>query len=341
MIEINMTDSTEKDDTFDSKYIYVRKIYSLNGKELDINNIESYQDYFHNYYDSITAFDSIIDLGKQFIDIIHPTNIKNINIEKYKRKITKLIIEWLLINPYPYSYINPHDSKDFTNLFVEDCILLFYIYDIHKWLIKINRNRDIIATAPKSSKELENLYSSLETIGFNDFVNFYYDLYQTTDDSPIKILDLNLNKRENIIDIFKSFLERDFNDQNAENFINFLNDNIVKYTLNKIGIREEVNHITILTIQKPFYEPNTNQHRTITSADSIIGIVYNRLLFCLSTTTATTREICHNPSCNNEFDSKNGQLYCKLEKCQKYRERIKSKNSYYRSKEKKANQTND
>lgn len=319
MIEIQIDDSTEQNDSFNSRYTYINDLYFLKNEKLDLCDTNNYEKYEHNYCDNKTTLESIIDLGNQLISKYKLNNVNDL----YKVKIDELITEWLLINPNPYSYFFINNKSSIIN-FAKTCVIYSTVYDIHKWLIKIWNNIDEISTAPKISKELEHLEIDLNFINFENHIKTKYNIGVKFEELKINIIDIYKNVKNEIIEKLELFKNRNFNDKTSQEYCKFIIDFILEIVQSCIPIIEEPHFVE----KKIIFEDDISQYRLKESADSIIELACNELIHILTSKTVEGKTICKNPDCNNEFDSKYGQEFCKAVRCQKYRKNKKSKDWY-------------
>lgn len=333
MVEIKITDTAG--DILDSRYIYVDSIFMLNERCDSLEDKDSYQRYEGNYIDAPSTLESIVEFGKF---LIKEFNLNNIEDLKLHNNLEPYIINWLLLNPYPYFSHTGWDRcfKPVTYKFAEDCVLCATIYDIHKWLVKLYNDKETISFVPSESKELDNLEASLKFINFDRNTKDTYNIDKELD--PCE-LDLYENQKEDIIYKLNLIRDRIFNEETADIYCDFIIRRMISmlpkfiYSLESPDVKEQIR----------IYDEFTNEYRTIYTMKSILGIACDELENMLISKSVSGRTICCNPDCNNDFDSNNGQKYCKSVKCQKYRNNIKSKASYNRMHEakKKASQLND
>lgn len=336
MLEIKSSDSTEINDNFDFKYVYIDNIYSLNSKDLPITDRNSYLQLECNYYDSTGAFESVIDLGKTFIQELRINSLKEIkkSVSKHPKTLHKLITKWLILNPFPYSLINftsdDEGYKRFLELFVYDCIYCYIIYDIHKWLLKIYNNQDIISEAIKVSGELNELEKRLDFINFKESIETY--AYYVPMENEIDIFQDKRKEYSNKLKLINKIANREkITIQDLKDYYNFI-WNYITPAYPSYNLIDDANVIPILN-KDMIYEPNINQYRQLEKATSIMDVAYI-ILNDFLTRRSSMRVICANPNCNNEFTPKTTQKFCKNPNCQKYRNNKKSNDYYHKPKEK-------
>lgn len=340
MLEIKSKIKTNINDDFSGKFVYISKIYTLfDGDYYELEQEEQFDlkvdinewKYILNnsrYYSSSSAFESILDLGKTLVSTLDIRNIDDINRITLSDKITVcelLVKEWIELNAYPYSLFN---KDDFIFAFIKHCVILYIIYDIHKWLIKIENNFEVIITAPNNSVELNKLNKLLNFIQLNDFI------INTNLRSYIMNLpeDYNLLEDHKAINSYEKKIEANYSNRETyiKNYCNVIRRNILGYIT---SIIQDNSANFFISKQLPFHEANNNQYRIIDTATSIIGIAYNQLLLYLtSSSIGYKRVICANPNCNNEFIKTNRQEYCSNKECKAYRNRLKSYTCYHKQK---------
>lgn len=336
IIEIETERTTGEDDSFEGDYTYISNPLSLLSDEEMSQYIKA--DPATNFrfsvsqpafYNNNSAFDSIYSLGKLFkeatdkLGISTITDIDRGTIRSIIDSIMLDIQDWIEINGYPYFSGNAGEHRlnksDLPIDFIRDSINLYVLYDIHKWLIKINREKDTISEFPNQSPELNNLVLLIN----------YINLLSYSRDLNINCYIANIPKEYDYVDTYEFVLSV----TNDFSYISSIKD-LVKYT---DSIRDLLfaylksitnSHDFVVTKQLPFKVKGSSQVRIRESANSIMGIAYQKLLFHLtSSTTEFKREICHAPGCNNEFvKASNRQLYCQNPNCQSYRNSKKSKN---------------
>ena len=319
MIEIKMEETAEFNDNFESKYTYIDTIYVLKKAGMKVYDRDSYHIYKHNYYDNKTTLESIIDFGRQLVEDYGINSIKEI--ELYDAKISELVTEWLLINPYPYIYFN---CKDVHLKFARDCIICYSIYNIHKWLIKIERFSD--KEEIPEVKVFNGLESDLFIIDFEKFVKFHYDI----DIEPSEFtISLHEKIKPEIIAKLELIKHKKFEEYSLEIYCNFIRENVISMVLSISPGIEEPSKIERSLI----YEEEICNYRIKDSIDSIFSLACNELIGLLTSKSLIGRTVCHNPECNNDFDAKSNKLYCNSKRCQKYRNNKKNKAYYERTKE--------
>ena len=176
----------------------------------------------------------------------------------------------------------------------------------------------------------------LNFINFDKKTKFSYNIDVILDPC---VGDLYVDKKKPIIYKLSLIKDRIFNEETADIYCNFIISRLISmlpnviYTLEGTDVKEQIR----------VFDTITNEYYTIYKMNSIMGIACDELQNLLISKSISGRTICCNPDCNNDFDSNNGQKYCKSEKCQKYRNNMKSKASYNRIQEtkKKASQLNN
>lgn len=317
MEKISRNIATKTDDLFNYPAIYINKTYRLDGNKTDLNDRLSYTKKYHFYYDSIETFYNICALGKRLIKNLKIQNIDDISIQyiKYKKSTNNILKKWLTLNPFPYSTFNIEQPMI---RFMYDCIICYIIYDIHKWLIKLKREKDTLPNNVKDSWQFKKMYKSLNYINFDSIELDNRLIYLPSDREYITDKESE-NYYYNIIHNNRMDLK------DVDEYCIFIRQNLLKYIYSIMDNRKT----EMLTFKYiPFYEEQTRQHRILESANSIIGIAYNRLLLNLTATSHNMREICHNPDCNNEFETdKRNKLYCGTNRCKREKEHRNHKNS--------------
>lgn len=376
MITIDYLSNIDDNNDFRSEYVHMKEIYkSYSGTYYDLqvyhNNIlvsddtrsfkydsfteKSYLSYNHCYINSKMAFDSLLDLAKVAINNSDDNsirerleNIDDLNKDRCdpQRRITSsfnnLVNNWVQNNFYPY---NNFDKSDFPFAFLYDCIRFYGIYNIHIWLIKIINNIDTIVEKPNNRRELANLNKALKFINFNSIIyNIYLNgliLNLPENYSPLEDLSTissfcleNIPKSTEIAKKkYDAVLKR--NKDKLIIYCEVIRRNLIGYVVSIIKSNPSDFHIS----KQPFYEPNGNQYRIIETANSLIGIVYNKLLFYLTANKiAFDRVICKNSNCTNEIIKIGKQEWCENYECQKARNRQKNYNRYHSEKEQKKRQ---
>lgn len=335
IIEIETERTTGENDSFEGEYTYISSPLSLlsDSEEIpqDIKADSATGFRFRiiqpAFYKNSSAFDSIYSLGKLFkeeTDKLGILTINDIDRSTIRSNINSIMIDvqdWIEINGYPYlcGDINEYllDKNDLLINFIKDSINLYVLYDIHKWLIKINREKDTIAEFPSQSPELNKLALLIN----------YINLLEYSCNLDINSYIANIPKDYSSVDTYEFVLSV----TNNCSSISSVND-LTKYTDSiRYLLFAYIKSITtsrdfIITRQQPFKLKGSSQIRIRESANSIIGIAYQKLLLNLtSSTTEFKREICHARDCNNEFvRTNNRQLYCLNKSCQASRNRKKS-----------------
>lgn len=330
-LEVKYSTTTNENDIFNGETVYINEIFLT--EDDDSNEKDKYEPatelYFskmnHVYINVQSTFDSILDFGRKIIknpDIFDTpgilneiNNINNISDEfRIHKEDYKIIVRtWLENNFYPYAKFN---KENFVITFMRDTTICYVIYEIHKWLIKISNTIEKIVEKPKKHHELLNVKNLLDYLDFDTIL-------------------FNTNLNDNILNLPESYNPN----EDYYFYINFSYDNlnkdeIIKYC--EIVRRNLIGYITTLinndlinfqiNKQRPFYEPNKSQYRIIETGSSLIGIVYNKLLFCLSVNkSAFNRSICKNKDCNNEFIKIGRREWCQTPECQRARNREKQK----------------
>lgn len=335
IIEIETERTTGEDDAFEEDYTYIRNpLHLLSDDEMpQYIKTDSATEFRYSvsqpaFYNNNSTFDSIYSLGKQFkettekLGISTLTDINRGTIRSVIDSIMLDIQDWIEINGYPYFSGNISEyhlnKNDLPIDFIRDSINLYVLYDIHKWLIKINREKETISEFPNQSPELNNLVRLINYINLLDY----------SQDLDINCYIANIPKEYNYVDTYKFVLSV----TNDFSYISSVKD-LIKYS---DSIRDllfaYIKSITnsrdfIVTKQLPFKIKGSSQVRIRESANSIMGIAYQKLLFHLtSSNTEFKREICHARDCNNEFvKASNRQIYCSSKRCQRFRNNKKSK----------------
>lgn len=314
------------DELMHSGYIYINEFYLSRLNEENENQIIDFepateQKYYlaKSYYcDVDSTFDSICDLGKNIVTKYQINSIDDISMLYPTKKddFKSLLKEWTCINPFPYKKI---DKENFIISFFIDCVFLYTVFDINKWLFKIN---NLLNNQKLIDDEIRfKLNNSIKLIDLLSFMN--------SNSNYLRDQILNLPLEYNPVDDYE-YLTNYINNKNYFKDIKLsefkilntiIQRNLMGYVFsNMINRKEEF----FITDQQPFFEEIYNKYRTIKTAESIIGIAYDKLLLNLGESKLSYKKgICFNINCNNQFIIKKGnkRIYCNSKVCQNLRHR--------------------
>lgn len=324
---INFDDVT---DNISYDYKYIEHLFTVdNNLTVELDEMDESWIYREKedgiFISSYSAFNSICELGKMIIDRNEFTNINEIDSEKdlnedtYK-KIMTLIFNWIKLNGYPYSHF-AFDYKDFSPKypliqFAYDAVFCFLAKEIHSAMIYLQDafDYDVIS-------ELK------QNINFLNLGNNFKEIVDYTNIHGIVFKELgNYDEYEQYLNNFnKGFV--DIPSIKYQESVDTMLLTILAYTMTYRDYDFRI------TTQRPFYIPAIEKYCNYETAQSIVGIAYNKLLIFL-----IDDELEYNiipcKHCHKFFHSKNGAKYCNSKECQKYRNRKKSKDSYNRNKKK-------
>lgn len=272
------------------------------------------------YYQNDSCFESIYKFGKVMKDKTSDLGKKSISDYYYsienKEELIKFIKEWLSVNEYPYyckkyGYKLSETDKSLLFSFIDDSIELYVIHELHKLIVKVRRNIELISYQYGSSKsdnpELYKIIQLLKYIDIESYITLgtlYNDISQLEKDSiNYELLNKGLNDFTEIIRGGK-----------LNEFIELVNILLIGYVSMKI-------HSSIdykVTKQVSIHRDNTNITRQFDCANSIMGIAYQKLHLNLTAQKTDTKEVCNNPMCTNEFDKKN-KIHNTCDSCQNWR----------------------
>ena len=328
------------DDDFDEEYICINKTYFGRLKYNKICNEHKLAEtalslgiFFKSdnkpyLYNKNSCFNSLLHLGELLnLEIKNKYNIININnlstADMMKELYENYLQPWLDLNVYPY-----YNEKIYYLDFLLDCLYLYLLYDIHKWIIKLNKINTYIddeMVAREESKEIiDIIIQKLKYINMKDFIINKYG-FNLRYIYGLPIVDNIDNELIYLDNLFNNRLT--FNSIDEQN--NFI-DYVTKYLIEcaKERTRERID----FTITKNFiyYNINSKQYRILETSFSVIAVAYDKLLLHLTSTELDyKREICHAKNCNNEFvKNSNRKIYCDNIECKKRRNTSKCRKFY-------------
>ncbi len=339
--------------------VYIKKIYykcdENESNDLETDNTIDYtydsstcwtfKSCNHCFIDKRSAFDSIIDFGKKLatkpeelnekeiinspqknsslndiLDYLHYVNSEEK--KNYRTFFTEVVEDFIDENFYPYATF---DKEDLIINFCKDCMTFYILYQIHIWTIKIIKNINESAKNPSENKELKKLIENLaKNLDFVDFKGIVYTI-------DLNKLIFNLPNNYSTSEDYNFYIN--FNYQNADQnqilkYCEIIRRVLIGYL---IDIIQQDNNNYLITKQKVFYNFENKEYINIETTNSLMAIVCNELLFCISSNTmAFARIPCANPNCTNYINNKGRTKYCDNQECQKYRKNKKSNDSYHR-----------
>ena len=305
-IIIKSTDIIDEDDEFTEEYI-------------GINTNNKVKLYYSN-----SCFDSIYHLGELIQIELNNHQISNIRkiltIEKNIKNdlIKKYINPWIKVNGNPYRF-----KKLNNTILITDSIELYLIYEIHKWLIKLNTQKEKMNIKRKkneSYEEVNEILTLLKYIEMDDFIKYKLQCHKRY---IVNSLDFNKNAEWNYLEKILNKDSTISNDNDLDKFIKYITRCLIEFTIAKFENNEDYT----IKKQQPYYVIESDQYRILKTGESLMGIAYNKLLLHLTSTRFNRkREICHAPGCNNEFvKNSSNDKYCSNDACRQFANSLKCK----------------
>lgn len=334
-----VTELTDLDDRYHYEKVILRE-YFKPKEGLDNIDFVPYDNDCEKIENCILKIDDVFDLiynaGKNLLNfctkntVIQSKNNKtNINDiigsifcnENTKIEYTKMYTDWIKENGYPY-------SKDFSReieagwfYFIEDSIMLYIIYEIHKWICKINNQISNSSKIISPTNKLEYLISLIK----DNLINILAD-------NSVYVLGNSSNEEDSI------FLQSQNINDNREEYFNVIQRALLVYTTSFLYDKKFKDFFSVTKRYIIFNEHN-HHYRLYNSANCLIGIAYHKLLFDLTTNQYNySRRICANPECTNEFERNGKKAYCDI--CDDKHIPIKIKNKKYNDGTRKNKRTN-
>ena len=287
------------------------------------------------------VFNSIYNVGKNIYELLED-DISNVerkemflfsvesseeNYSKAKTNDRKKIIklkniynEYIQENGWPFfigemKYFKEKTYNLTPRYFLSECLNLYTIEELRKWILKINQRIEVNTTDDKKEKN----YFNFATRKLRDLYDIHKNLLIiTTTYYPDTLINDGLSSKE-IVDTLERGMPNNTNKKLTQNEIdcykNFLKvlQRSLMYLILRVMEFSGHEEQYLISNRLPIYNSQSEQYRFYTLAHSLIGIAYDYLLFNLSATKRNyERIVCEFPNCNNEFEKTGNSPYCSL-----------------------------
>lgn len=244
----------------------------------------------------------------------------NLNDRKKIIKLKNIYNEYIKENGWPFFIGDMKYFKEKTyNLtpryFLNECLNVYTIEELRKWIFKINQKIKENTTDDKKEKN----YFNFSTRKLMDLYAIHKNLLiMTTKSYPDTLINDGLSSDE-IVNTLEHGIPNNTNKKLSQkeidcykNFLKTLQRALMCLILRVMEFSGHAEQY-LVSNRLPIYNSQNEQYRLYTLAHSLIGIAYDYLLFNLSATkTNSERVICKFPNCNNEFEKYTSSPYCGL-----------------------------